>query len=109
MLLQYDEKTHTTFNNDGVETRVPGFGNTTTVEYLGHDRLIGKIVYTGNVLLWPQFLSKTPLLIGKSAQYYHAMAEALVFHLGYQRGINLHGAPYDFRKAASKLLLFRAA
>ena len=45
MLLQYDEKTHTTFNNDGVETRVPGFGNTTTVEYLGHDRLIGKIVY----------------------------------------------------------------
>ena len=45
MLLQYDEKTHTTFNNDGVETRVPGFGNTTTtVEYLGHDRLIGKIV-----------------------------------------------------------------
>ena len=45
MLLQYDQKTHTTFNNDGVETRVPGFGNTTTVEYLGHDRLIGKIVY----------------------------------------------------------------
>ena len=52
---------------------------------------------------------KTSLLIGKSAQYYHAMAEALVLHLGYQRGINLRGAPYDFRKAASKLLLFRAA
>ena len=49
------------------------------------------------------------LLIGKSAQYYHAMAEALVLHLGYQRGINLHGAPYDFRKAAGKFLLFRAA
>ena len=52
---------------------------------------------------------QTSLLIGKSAQYYHAMAEALVLHLGYQRGINLHGAPYDFRKAASKLLFFRAA
>ena len=49
---------------------------------------------------------QTSLLIGKSAQYYHAIAEALVLHLGYQRGINLHGAPYDFRKAASKLLLF---
>ena len=51
---------------------------------------------------------QTSLLIGKSAQYYHAIAEALVLHLGYQRGINLHGAPYDFRKAASKLLLFWA-
>ena len=56
MLLQYDEKTHTTFNNDGVETRVPGFGNTTTVEYLGHDRLIGKIVYVRQCFALASFL-----------------------------------------------------
>ena len=30
------------------------------------------------------------------------MAEALVLQLGYQRGINLHGALYDFRKAANE-------
>ena len=45
MVLQYDSKTHTTFNNDGVEIKVPGFGNTTTVEFLGHDRLIGKAAH----------------------------------------------------------------
>ena len=42
MMLQYDEKTYTTFNNDGVDVRIPGFGNTTTVEYLGDDYVVGK-------------------------------------------------------------------
>ena len=79
MVLQYDEKTRTTFNNDGVDVRVPGFGNTTTVEYLGDD-----------------------YVVGRSALYFHDLVESLVDQLGYQRGINIHGAPYDFRKAASK-------
>ena len=39
MLLQYDKKTHTTFNNDGVETRVPGWGNTTTVDVEASDSI----------------------------------------------------------------------
>ena len=81
MVLQYDEKTHKTFNNDGVEVRVPGFGNTTTVEYLGDD-----------------------YVIGRSALYFHEVVETLVNQLGYQRGANIHGAPYDFRKAASTYL-----
>ena len=39
MKLRYDPKTRTTRNNDGVETRVPGFGNSSTVEYLDSSRL----------------------------------------------------------------------
>lgn len=34
MMLQYNHVTHTSHNLKGVETRVPGFGNTTAVEYL---------------------------------------------------------------------------
>ena len=32
--LRYDNVTRTTSNNQGVETRIPGFGNTSTVEWL---------------------------------------------------------------------------
>ncbi len=39
MKLIYDDKTRTTRNNDGVQTRVPGFGNSSTVEYLDSSRL----------------------------------------------------------------------
>ena len=76
MKMQYDPKSRTTRNNDGVEIRIPGFGNSTTVEYLDP--------------------SLTSLSI-----YFATVAKHLL-PLGYQRGIDMHGAPYDFRKAASK-------
>ena len=78
MRLKYDPKTHKTTNNDGVEIRVPGFGNTSTVEYLGKGILTHHFAY-----------------------YFHYIVEALV-QLGYQRGVNIHGAPYDFRKAPNE-------
>ena len=78
MLMKYDPKTRTTRNNDGVEIRVPGFGNSTTVELIGNGTLAGS-----------------------SNLYFHPIAEALV-KLGYRRGVDMHGAPFDFRKAASK-------
>jgi len=63
--------------------RIPGFGNTTTVEYLDPSQLsVG--IYFANV------------------------AQRLVQGLGYQRGHNLHGAPYDFRKAANEQAEFFA-
>merc|ERR1719468_67057 len=76
--MKYDPKTRTTRNNDGVEIRVPGFGNSTTVELIGNGTLGGS-----------------------SNLYFHPIAEALV-KLGYRRGVDMHGAPFDFRKAANE-------
>ncbi len=76
MKLQYDAKTHTTHDSDGVETRVPGFGNSSTVEYLDESL--------------------------RSFSIYFAKVATHLLTLGYQRGVDLHGAPYDFRKAANE-------
>jgi len=75
--LQYDNETRTTSNSDGVEIRIPGFGNTSTVEYLDPSQRFFSI--------------------------YFAKVVAKLVAQGYERGINLHGAPYDFRKAANEL------
>jgi len=74
MKLVYNPVTHRSSDNPGVETRIPGFGNTSTVEYLD-----------------------------PSQRFFSVYFANLVTHLlpqGYIRGSNLHGAPYDFRKAA---------
>lgn len=67
--LVYDESTKTMKNSPGVETRVPGFGNTDTIEHLDTDKLI---------------------------PYFAPMVDALV-SWGYERGVTVRGAPYDFR------------
>ena len=64
-------------NTPGVETRIPGFGNTSTVEYLDESQ--------------------------RGFSIYFAKVVSRLLPLGYKRGINIHGAPYDFRKAASEL------
>lgn len=70
--LVYIAANHSVRNMDGVETRIPGWGNTSGLEYLS-----------------PFRRSET--------LYFGAMVEALVTTLGYQRGISVRGAPYDFR------------
>lgn len=77
MKLIYDNVTRTTRNNDGVAIQIPGFGNTTSVEYVDSSRL--------------------PI-----SGYFNIMADQLV-KMGYQRGVDLRGAPYDFRKAPNEL------
>ncbi|XP_046386151.1 phospholipase A2 group XV-like [Ischnura elegans] len=72
MKLIYDEKTRTTSNSPGVDIRVPGFGNTSTVEWLD------------------------PSQASPSA-YFKMIANELV-GFGYERGTSIRGAPYDFRK-----------
>jgi len=76
MKLKYNNETRQSSDNDGVQIRIPGFGNTTTVEWLD-----------------PSMRS--------FSGYFANIAEHLVA-LGYQRGVNIHGAPYDFRKAANE-------
>ncbi len=66
-------------NSSGVEVRVPGFGNTETVEFLDdEDR------------------QKTP--------YFHTFVEHFVAK-GYERGKSIRAAPYDWRLAAGKYKL----
>lgn len=76
MKLVYNSKTRKTSNSPGVEIRVPGFGNTSTVEWLD------------------------PSQASPSA-YFKSIANALVA-LGYERGVSVRGAPYDFRRAPNE-------
>ena len=71
----YDESTMTMKNAPGVETRVPGFGETSTIEYLDTTGLI---------------------------KYFAPMVETLA-SWGYQRGETVRAAPYDFRYGPGKL------
>uniref|UniRef100_A0A1E1WVS1 Putative phospholipase A2 n=1 Tax=Tityus obscurus TaxID=1221240 RepID=A0A1E1WVS1_TITOB len=77
MRLVYDNKTRMTKNAPGVDIRVPGFGNTSTVEFLDPSQI-------------------------SPSTYFHSIVNMLV-NKGYTRGIDVRGAPYDFRKAPNEL------
>jgi len=75
--LTYNSTTRTTTNAEGVETRIPGFGNTTTsVEWIDKSM--------------------------RGFSTYFSMIVSKILPFGYIRGENMHGAPYDFRKAANE-------
>lgn len=74
--LKYNNVTRKTTNMDGVDIRVPGFGNTESVEYLD-----------------PSHAS--------SGYYFKDIGNALV-NLGYVRNLSIRGAPFDFRKAPNE-------
>lgn len=76
--LIYDNKTRTTRNPDGVDIRVPGWGGTETVEWLDPSH-------------------------AATGSYFTDIASTLVT-LGHVRNVTIKGAPYDFRKAPSKLI-----
>lgn len=77
MRLLYDPETRKTHNPPGVSIRVPGFGNTSTVEYVDPSQV-------------------------SLAGYFNVLVAEMV-KIGYQRGINIRGAPYDFRKSPLEL------
>ena len=76
MRLIYDNVTRTTKNSEGVDIRIPGWGDPHVVEYLD-----------------PSGASP--------GSYFKDIGNMLVNDLGYIRNISLRGAPYDFRKAPS--------
>lgn len=76
MRLEYDNRTRLTSNSPGVDIMVPGFGNTTTVEYVD-----------------PSQVSVTG--------YYNTLVNFFAAN-GYRRGYDIRGAPYDFRKSPSE-------
>ncbi|KPJ04760.1 Group XV phospholipase A2 [Papilio xuthus] len=74
--LEYDNVTRTTRNPEGVDIRVPGWGNPEPVEWLdpSHD---------------------------STGAYFNTIGDALVKQ-GYVRNVSLRGAPYDFRRAPNE-------
>ncbi|KAG7160321.1 Group XV phospholipase A2-like, partial [Homarus americanus] len=76
MKLVYDNVTRTTKNAPGVQTRIPGFGNSSTVEWLD-----------------PSQRSLTG--------YFKDVVNAII-PLGYERGVTVRGAPFDFRRAPNE-------
>jgi len=75
--LHYDNVTRLTSNSPGVELRIPGWGNPEVVEWIDPSH-------------------------AKQGAYFKEIGNALVSH-GYVRNISVRGAPFDFRKAPSKL------
>ncbi|KAM9854953.1 phosphatidylcholine-sterol acyltransferase [Aulostomus maculatus] len=67
--LVYNRTSRRSSNSPGVQVRVPGFGQTYTIEFLDYNKLAG---------------------------YFHTMVQHLV-NLGYTRNETVRGAPYDWR------------
>ena len=76
--LVYNNKTKMTENSPGVDILIKNFGLTDSVEYIDSSKL-------------------------SITTYLGAIADALVKNAGYVRGLNLKGAPYDWRKAPNEL------
>ncbi|XP_053487270.1 phosphatidylcholine-sterol acyltransferase [Ictalurus furcatus] len=74
MRIVYNRTTRRTSNSPGVEVRVPGFGQTYTIEFLDNNNLAG---------------------------YFHTMVEHLV-SIGYVRNKTVRAAPYDWRIAPNE-------
>ena len=74
--MEYNESSGKMQDKFGVNFRVPGFGNTTTIEWLD---------------------PATELL----GAYFSPFVRYFVKKYGYERGIDLRAAPYDFRKDPS--------
>ena len=74
--LRYDANTNSYHNNTEVKIHVPGFGGTSSIEYL----IPG---------------------LSKSIEYFHGMVEYFVDR-DYKRGNTIRGAPYDWRLAAGE-------
>jgi len=76
MRLEYNNKTRRSSSPEGVKIRFPGFGNTSSMDFLD-----------------PSHLSPT--------SYFQSISDALVA-AGLVRGLSLRGAPYDFRLGPSQ-------
>lgn len=77
MKLVYNNASRTTFNQPGVLTRVPDFGNSSSVEWIDPSKA--------------------------SAGNYFASISSAILKFGYERNVSLRGAPYDFRKAPNEM------
>ncbi|CAK9799552.1 Phospholipase A2 group XV [Anthophora plagiata] len=77
MKLIYDNVTRTTRNQNGVDIRIPGWGDPFVVEYLDPSK-------------------------ASPGAYFKDIGNMLVDELGYVRNYSIRGAPYDFRKGPNE-------
>ena len=70
--LVYNNDSASLKNSPGVETRIPNFGSTVAFEYLDDSTI-------------------------NFVKYFSPLVDFLVESLGYKRGLDLFGAPYDWR------------
>ena len=82
MKLIYDNDTRTTKSPDGVDIRIPGWGDPFVVEYLDPSKV-------------------------SPGSYFKDIGNMLVSSLGYVRNVSLRGAPYDFRKGPGNEISMR--
>ena len=68
----YNETTNRMENTPGVYVKIPGFGNTSSIEYLDPS-------------------------LSHPGEYFAPFVQNIVDKFGYKRGVNIRGAPYDFR------------
>ncbi|XP_022160151.1 group XV phospholipase A2-like isoform X1 [Myzus persicae] len=76
MRLMYDNVTRTTHSPPGVDIRVPGWGNSSAVEYIDPS-------------------------LSTFGAYFKSVGDTLV-GTGLERDVSIRGAPYDFRKAPNE-------
>jgi lysophospholipase-3 len=76
MRLVYNNVTHTTQSPPGVDIRIPGWGNSSAVEYIDPS-------------------------LSMFGAYFKNVGDTLV-SAGLERDVSIRGAPYDFRRAPSK-------
>lgn len=79
MKLDYNNVTRKTSSPNGVEIRIPGWGDPIVVEYLDPSKM-------------------------SPGSYFKEIGNMLVTQLGYERKVSLRGAPYDFRKGPGELI-----
>ncbi|KAK0425815.1 hypothetical protein QR680_009403 [Steinernema hermaphroditum] len=77
MRLEFDAASGVSADSPGIETRIPGFGGTASVEWLDKSK-------------------------AHQGQYFAKIADALA-QWGYTRGKDLIGAPFDWRRAPHEL------
>jgi lysophospholipase-3 len=76
--LVYDNKTKRNYDSPGVDVKIKDFGQTQSVEYLDDNRY-------------------------SVTSYFGPIVDNLVKKFNYKRGLNIMGAPYDWRKAPDEL------
>lgn len=85
MRITYDNVTRKTRNTEGVEIKLPKWGQTDAIEWLDSTPIIDHL---------------------DSGAYFFHIAHAMTKR-GYERGKTIFGAPYDFRKGPSKVFSHR--